>query len=165
MKLYDITHALAVIHQQLDDAGGELTVDLEAELDRVQMAMTEKIEHLGRWVANLGAREDVLDIEIDRLRAKRDQQTRLRDRLKEYVKTSMEHAGCAKLEYDLFTVRVQKNPPSLDILDATKIPARFLTIIPATTEPNRKAIVEALKQHESVEGTQLITNKTHLRII
>lgn len=165
MKLYELATALALIQDQLDQTGGELTVALEAELDHVQLAFVEKVEHVGRWIGNLNARETILEQEIARLKHKKDVTANLRDRLKEYVKSNMLLGDVKKLEYDFFTVRVQKNPPSLLITDQSKIPAAFLTVIPESYEPNRKKIMEAYKDTgELVSGTEVVTDKSHLRI-
>ena len=165
MQLYKIAQELATLHEQLDAAGGELTVELEASLDRVQMAFVEKAENIRNWIVNLEERQNAIALELNRLQIRAARTESLVTRLKAYLVETMIHGDVRTLDYDLFTLRVQKNPPSLLVTDQTKIPAAYLTVIPESYEPNRKKIMEAFKaMGERVEGTEVITDKHHLRI-
>lgn len=164
MKLYDIAGELATLHDHLEQTGGELTPDLEASLDGLQMAFSDKVANIGRWVLNVAASEKALTAEIDRLTAKRLARRNLQDRLKEYVKQAMDHAGVKKIEGDAFTWRIQANPPSVEIADQTKIPMRFRIIIPESFQVDKKKVLDALKSGERIGGAVLVTDKTHVRL-
>lgn len=163
-NLYELSTELARIHDELVDSGGELTDELEKRLDESGLAFTAKVENIVRWTRNLSTRSAAIKAEIDRLTALKKSADNLEKRLKAYVQMCMEMAGKEKVEYDLFTVRLQKNPPSAEVMDEGATPAKFLTIIPEQKVPDRKAILEALKGGEKVKGWQLVTERKHLRI-
>lgn len=163
-ELYDLTNALAQIETTIEDAGGELTDDLEKALDAANMDFKSKVENIGKWICNLDGTEDMLDAEIKRLQARKKGHEHLKERLKEYVKMNMEKVGKTKIEYATMTVSIQSNPPSVDIVDALAIPARFYTVVPAYNVLDKKAVLTALKAGETIEGAVLIKDKTHLRV-
>lgn len=53
---------------------------------------------------------------------------------------------------------------AINILDAEKIPEKYLTVIPAHTEPNKEAIREALERGEEVDGAVLVKRGKRLNI-
>lgn len=163
MNLYEISKDLAIIHDELAESGGELLDGLEARLDASTLAFRDKVEGIGKWIRNLAAREAGLKQELDRLTARKQAVDNLQKRLKEYVKQCMEIAGEKKLEYDSFTIAIQKNPPSVDIQNEGTLQGKYITIIPEQLVPDKKAIIADLKAGVEVEGCAL-TQGTHLRI-
>ncbi len=163
-NLYEISTELARINDELFEAGGELTDELEKRLDGSTLDFKAKVENIGKWVLNLSSREEALDKELTRLTARKRAIENLQKRLKEYVKTCMEMTGTNKLEYTAMTIAIQKNPAAVEIQDEKSIPAKFLTIIPEQKVVDKKAVLAALKAGESVSGAVLADNKTHLRI-
>lgn len=164
MNLYEIAGELATLHDHLEQTGGELTPDLEAALDGLQLALSDKAANIGRWMINLQSHERALDQEIERLTMKRAAKRNLHNRLKEYVKSAMEHAGVKKIDTDTFSWRIQANPPSVEITDQAKIPARFLVVIPESYQVDKKKLLDGLKSGEAIDGAVLVTDKTHVRL-
>ncbi len=75
----------------------------------------------------------------------------------------MEQADVQKIESPTVTLRIQKNPPSVEILAEDQLPARFIKI-KQITEIDKTGMLAALKNGEAVTGARLVTEKTHLRI-
>lgn len=163
-NLYDLSAELATINDEIIDAQGEITEELETRLDTMNLALDKKAEGIGRWMLNLTGRQDSLDQEIARLTARKKAAKNLQGRLKEYVRDCMARAGKTKFEFNTFTFRVQKNPASLEILLEPAIPAKYLTIIPEQRVVDKKAVLDDLKKGIEVDGARLITDRTHLRI-
>ena len=161
MKLYEIAGELETINRELDESGGELTPFLEQKIDSLQLALQVKGENIGKWVKNIDTWEDGIDAEIEKLRAKKRSAGNLKERLKSYLKVCMETAGVQKVESPAATARIQKNPPSLDITDQDKIPAKFLIV---KYDIDKKALLDALKNGEIIAGAEIVTDRTHLRI-
>lgn len=164
MNLYELSSELAVIEDELIDAGGELTDELEKRLDSCTMGFNAKVENIAKWVLDLGAREETVDREIARLTVRKKAVQNLQRRLKEYTKMCMERAGKTKLDFGAVTVSVHRNPPSVEVRDEKAVPVRFITIIPEQHVIDKKALLEALKAGEKVEGAVLITDRAHLRV-
>lgn len=162
-NLYELSESLARINDELVATGGELTIDLEKLLDECSLAFKEKAESIGKWRLNLNGEIAALDSEIVRLVNRKVARENLNNRLKEYVKVSMEKAGIEKLTFGSFTFRLQANPPSVEVWNEKEVPAKFITIIPESKSIDKKGILAALKKGEEVPGSTLITGKTHLR--
>lgn len=162
-SLYDLSADLQAIHNAIIEMDGELTPDLEASLDRLNLELSNKVHGIGKWMRNIEGNETVLQAEIDRLEKRKKAIVNLESRLKEYVKMCMEKAEVKKLEFPLFTARIQANPPSVEITDERVLPARFIKI-KQVTEIDKRGVLEALKDGESVIGARLVTDKSHLRI-
>lgn len=105
--------------------------------------------------------------------AHKDEETRISNRrkamenkvgrLKEYVKFSMERLEVDELQAGTFTLKIQNNPPSVEVIDEIAIPSRFFTIIPSTKQLDKKRLLDELKNGTSVAGCQ-ITRGRSLRI-
>ncbi|MNK84460.1 hypothetical protein D3C87_1043090 [compost metagenome] len=67
-----------------------------------------------------------------------------------------------KVNAGLFKVRLQKNPPSLNILDERKIPDKYK--IPQQPKVDTKTLLAEVKAGKVIEGVSLETEKKHLRI-
>lgn len=164
MNLYELSSELALIETELVDAGGELTDELEKRLDACSLGFNAKVENIAKWVLDLEGREEAVDRELARLTARKKAVQNLQRRLKEYTKTCMERVGKTRIEFGAMTVSVYRNPPSVEVRDEKTVPARFITIIPEQHVLDKKALLEALKAGEPVEGAALINDKTHLRV-
>ena len=162
-NLYLISQELATIHQEIEDAQGDLSEALEARLDAVSLNLKEKTENIVRWTLTIDSKTESIDKEIYRLQHRKEMAEKLNKRLQNYVKSCMERAEIKKLDYPLFTVVIQKNPPSVDIINEESIPNGYKTI-KTTISVEKKRLLDDLKAGQSVEGCQLITDKTHLRI-
>lgn len=162
-NLYELSESLARINDELEATGGELTLDLERLLDECTLAFKDKACGIGVWMLNIDGKVEALDKELARLVKRKVAAENLKARLKEYVKTSMERAEIQKLDFPSFTLALQRNPPSCEIWNEKAIPAKFITIVPETKQVDKKAVLDALKRGEDVEGAILIDKKTHLR--
>lgn len=161
--LYDISADLQAIHQAIMDQDGELSPDLEDSLDRLNLELSNKVHGIGKWLRNLEGNESAIQAEIDRLERKKKSVTNLGTRLHDYVKFCMEKADKPKLEFPLFTARIQRNPPSVEILDEQKLPTKYIKI-KQISEIDRKQLLNDLKAGEEIDAARLVTDKTHLRI-
>lgn len=101
--------------------------------------------------------------EEKRIAAKRKAMENLVDRLELYVQTSMERLEVDSIKAGTFNISLNNNPPAVEVIDESIVPARFFTIIPETKQLDKKRVAETLKKGESVNGCQLKTGK-HVRI-
>jgi len=162
-SLYDIASDLQEIHNAIIDQDGVISSDLENSLDRLNLEISNKVHGVGKWIRNLEGNESSIQAEIDRLERRKKSISNLETRLKDYVKLCMVKADKKKLEFPLFTAAVQANPPSVEITDETKIPAKYIKI-KQVTEIDKKQILSDLKAGGDVSGATLVKDKTHLRI-
>lgn len=82
------------------------------------------------------------------------------DWLRGYLLTNMQSAGITKIEptadVPYFKIALQNNPPSVVVHDAAAIPADYLReVAPPPPAPDKKLILQALKDGYSVPGCEL----------
>lgn len=162
-SLYDLSNELALINDELAESGGELPDELEIRLDSLSLSFNQKVEGIVKWSKNLEGRESALDKEIARLCERKKATENLRDRLKKYMLESMQRAGKTKVEMDTFTVAIQKNPASLEVVDPEAVPATYKTIRQEVVL-DRRQMLDDLKAGKPLEGAKLADPKFHLRI-
>src|SRR3989304_9483536 len=97
-NLYALTQELAVIHDRLEESGGELDPFIEEWLSQVEMSLQEKSVSIGKWVKNLNSDVESLDKEIERLQLKKRRRKNVIDRVKNYVEGCMKEAGLTKID-------------------------------------------------------------------
>lgn len=163
MSLYEMSKELAVINDEIISADGELSTELEARLDSVSLDFRAKSQSIAKWTLDIAGTEQAIDAEIARLQRRKKVAENLRTRLTAYIKACMEQADVQKIEWPTITLRIQRNPPSVEVTDADKVPAKY-TRIKQITEIDKKAMLSALKDGEQVDGARLVDDKTHLRI-
>lgn len=76
--------------------------------------------------------------------------------LRRYLHENMRAAGIPKIESPEFTVSIRKNPAAVLIAEGIILPAKFMVQPePPPPRPDKKAIGEALKAGEVIEGCEL----------
>lgn len=85
------------------------------------------------------------------------------EKIKSCVKDALEKLGISKLETSIGTISIANNPASVEVYDESLIPAKYI-VEKITKSPDKKAIKEALKNGENIQGFTLVEGKTSLRI-
>ncbi len=162
-SLYDLSNELAVINDEIIDAEGVISEELERRLDDCGLAFNQKVEGVVRWTKNLEGKEAALDAEIARLQNRKKAATNLRGRLKYYLLMCMTAADKTKVEFDLVTIAVQRNPPSCEITSPESVPAAYTT---TRTEIviDKKRVLDDLKAGLKVEGARISETTYHIHI-
>ena len=157
MKMYELTDAYVSLMAQYEDA------ETDAEREQIAQAIldtgndiAEKAENYARLMKNAEADVKMLSEEIDRLTAKKKRAENLVKRVKEYLLFAMGIAGATEIKTSIGKWRVQKNPPSVKVLDEMLIPARFF--IEQAPKIDKTAILAEFRQtgevFDGVEITQ-----------
>ena len=99
-----------------------------------------------------------IDAEIVRLQALKAHRSKVAQGLRDYLLTNMQAAGIEKIECPLFKISIRKNPPAVEILDLTEIPAALMVTPepkPVVAAPDKAAIKKLLLAGLPVPGAQL----------
>lgn len=150
-KLYELTGNYLVLQQMLEDAEDQQVI-LDT-MESVEFEIEEKAENYAKIMKNLESDIAGLKAEEKRLAEKRKSLENNSKWLKDNLEQSMRVTGKTKFKTMLFSFGIQKNPPGVEILDESKIPAEYL--IPQNPTIDRKAILAALKQGNKLEFAQL----------
>jgi len=139
MKLYELADELQILAEQLIESGGELTCDLEAALNGYTEAFELKARNIALLCKNIDAEADIAEHEASRLasivRARRNSVQRLKD----YLKVSLEKAALTRLDDPLVKIWIQRNgrPSIAWVRPVEVLPERYRKVVPITPDLDR----------------------------
>ena len=153
MKLWEISKLMNT--DRLFKVSDNESVDTETGevfnkeyLDNLPMEQEEKSRNVGLVIKNMSNDIDQIDKEIKRLTAmKKSTQSKI-ESLKSYVLTY----GCPVKDVAV-TIRFSKGRESVEVEKGVDLPESFRSY---TWTPNKKAIGEALKDGQEIEGCRLV---------
>lgn len=164
-SLYD----LAGQYKQLAEKLESMNLDETTVLDTIEStglvdSIAEKAAGCEMIARRFEAFTPAIDAEIERLTALKKQREHKAKCLREYIKAQMEVAGIDKIECPIFSIRIAKNPPAVDVYEIGLVQAEYMRQ-PETPPPvpDKKAIAAALKAGKEVQGARL-TQSTKLKI-
>lgn len=168
MNLYDLAVQYKKIQEYADDSldNDEVTEDdlevLIDTIDSVQDSLENKLENTVKLMKSWEYSIEALKKEEERLAKKRKVLENRQKGLKSYAQSALENNKIEKLKAGLFKVRLQKNPPSINILDSNKVPNTYK--IAQEPKIDSKKLLNDVKNGTVIEGVELVTDKQHLRI-
>lgn len=137
---------------EFDDQTIADTIESVGIVDDIQ-AKAQGVEMVARAFLQY---DSVLHSEIERLKALRVARQRNADRLREYLKTEMEHMGIKKIECPLFTLSLRLNPASVEVFDARMLPLTYWRQPPAPEPmPDKIKIAQDLAAGKDVPGARV----------
>lgn len=148
MNLYTLTQNYLTV-LELAENGDDLTDTLEALTDAIE----DKAENTAKVIKQLEANADMLANEIKRLSERKTTIENNAKRLKVYLQEQLEKCGKSKIKGEIFTVAIQNNPQSVEVLDESKIPATYF--IPQQPKLDRKELLMHLKAGEEIAGVAI----------
>ena len=152
------------LYQIADEYRGllELAADEEADEESFNAALTalqgsfhEKAVAVAQVARNLECLKDGIEAAATAMLARAKRAERRADAVRAYLLEQMVATGIGKIESPYFALAVQKNPPRVWIEDENLLPPEFRRTIPARWEPDKSAILKALKEGENVVGCRL----------
>ena len=161
MTLYNLTNDYMNLLELAEDPD----IDEQAFMDTlegIEGALEDKAEGYAKVIRTLEGDAAACDAESKRLRNKKQTIENNIKRMKTALQYAMETTGKTKFKTALFSFGIQKNPASVVIDHAGKVPANYW--IPQPPELDKKAIKEALKAGEDLEGIAHLEQTESLRI-
>lgn len=158
--LYELTDAYASLIAALDECESlEQQEEILAQLAGVNEAIGDKAEAYARIMQNMLAAIAARDAEIKRLKAINDRDENAVKRLKDNIRYAMEIAGATEINTTIGKWKIQRNPPKVQITDASLIPADYL--IPQPPKVDGKGILAAYRNDgEIVPGTEVVQEES-----
>lgn len=165
VALYDSKSLADRIEGLLIEHGGEVTPELESLINFQAVRKEDLQVNVDCTLGALDRLTRAIDYYKDQILELQKLQkaiTATRERLEGNLMASMESFNLDALEGRLTTVKIRSNPPKVDVVDETSVPAEFkkITIV---EDIDKKAISEALKSGALVPGTRLISTKRLVR--
>lgn len=163
MTLYELTEDYMNLLELAEDPD----IDEQAftdTLEGIDGALEDKAEGYAKVIRTLEGDAAACDAESKRLRNKKQTIENNIKRMKAALQYAMQATGKTKFKTALFSFGIQKNPAAVVIDEGyiENIPDRFL--IPQDPQIDKKAIKEALKAGEDLEGIAHLEQTESLRI-
>jgi len=159
-KLYDLAENYLSLVAEIE------TYDLDAQiiLDTLEgssqlMNIEDKASNIVKMVKNWESDLPGLDAEIKRLTDRKKIIENRVEGVKTFLFSQLEYAGLTEIKTPIATIKQQNNPPSVNILDESKVPAMYQTIIPQSYKISKTDIAKAIKAGEIVPGCHLTQEK------
>ena len=147
MKLYELTEAYAELLSRLEDCqSAQEESEVLAAIDAVSEDIAAKGEAYARIIRNKLAEIAGYEAEIKRMQARKNSAKNTVNQLKGNLLYAMGMVGATELSTTIGKWKIQKNPPSVVILDENKIPDEF------TVPQPPKIMNSAILQHFSETG-------------
>lgn len=155
MQLYELTEMYLNLKDMDIEEG-----DLNAALENIDDEIETKADNIAKVLRDFDGDIDALKSEEERLAKKRKAIENRQKHLKEYLQNAMLVLDKRKFKTDLFSFNIQKNAPSLKILDESKIPEDYYKI---ERKLNKNDLKEAVKSGLFEDAAELVQTES-LRI-
>ena len=155
MQLYELTE----MYLNLKDMDIE-EEDLYSALENIDDEIETKADNIAKVLRDFDGDIEALKSEEGRLAKKRKAIENRQKHLKEYLQNAMLVLDKREFKTDLFSFNIQKNAPSLRILDESKIPEDYYKI---EKKLNKNDLKEAVKNGLFEDAAELVQTES-LRI-
>ena len=126
MKLYELTGAFNQVAEMLEyDSENETIIDT---LESIDLAIEEKANGYAKLIRNQEAESKAFDEEIKRMKERKQAVDNNVKRMKLSLQNAMVEIGKTKFKTDLFSFNIQKNQPSVEIIDESLVPDEYKKI-------------------------------------
>ncbi len=161
MRLYDMAQDISAALDRVDEAEGEITPELAFDLDTLDAKLEDKIDACCGRIRGWDLEAKAIREEEQRLAKRRKALENKQRSLREYVMHCLDIAQKDAVKGLRFSVRVGTTRPSVQVVDASALPERFVELVP---KPDKAAIKAALDAGEDVPGAELNASKLSLTI-
>lgn len=155
MNLFNIKQEYINLVNTIIENNGELSPELSQALAINETDLKEKAINYGYVIRSFEYENDIIDAEIKRLKALKEQKEKAIQKLKDAVSDAMNLYGIEKVESPALKLSFRKSE-SVEISE--NLDKRFM-IEKVTLQPDKVAIKEAIKKGEQVEGAVLVINQ------
>lgn len=148
MNLFELTEEYKKILELAED--GDIDPEIIAfHLDDIGGAIEEKADGIAFVISRLEGDAETIKKEAARLADRQKAITGNISWLKKYLETAMRETGKTKFKTANHNFGIQKNPPSVMLVDGMPIPARYL--IQQEPKVDKRAILAELKTGKTLD--------------
>jgi hypothetical protein len=152
-NLYRIDHRYLELMQQIEEAEGEITPEIEQALSITQEQLQVAAINIAQVIKSFEYNEAVLKEEIQRLITLKQKAAKSKELLKNRLSESMQYFGIEKIESPTIKLSFRKSK-AIEIIDEMEIPAAYFNQAPPV--PDKAAIKEAIERGEEIQGAELV---------
>jgi hypothetical protein len=147
-----------LVAERIDATEDEAEIQcLQDTLEGEAYPLETKAAGVAFYIQKLSSLSDAIGIRQKELAERKRVIDNRVKRIKEYLLECMAAAGVTKIECPDVTLSRRKNPASVEVFEEGLIPQAYMrTPTPPPPEPDRKAIIAALKEGIDVPGCRLM---------
>ncbi len=153
MTLYEIDTAITELLNNVDEETGEILFSMD-ELEQLEMMVVDKCENIALYIKNLVAQAKAIRDEEQALAKRRRIAENRTNHLKQYLLFYLDKTSQSKMETTRAVISTRKSK-QVEITDETLIPEEYKSY---EVKISKKAIGDAIKNGEAVEGATIIEN-------
>mgnify|MGYP005811065073 FL=1 len=163
LSLYNITNKFVELMDKAQE--GELTEEEYNQLgEELALELQNKSANIIGYIKNSESLLEAIKSEEKRLSEMRKTGEARLEKFYQYVKENMEKLNLSEIPTELGTLKIAKNPMSVEIENEDEIPSEFKQEV-TTVKIDKTAIKNHFKETgEVVAGTRIVDNKTSLRV-
>ena len=163
LSLYNITNKFVELMDKAQE--GELTEEEYNQLgEELALELQNKSANIIGYIKNSESLLEAIKSEEKRLSEMRKTGEARLGKFYQYVKENMEKLNLSEIPTELGTLKIAKNPMSVEIENEDEIPSEFKQEV-TTVKIDKTAIKNHFKETgEVVAGTRIVDNKTSLRV-
>lgn len=155
ISIYKISNYFTQIMNEIESNGGEITPEIDAQLQIAEKDLVVKAENYINVIKTLDGQTDLIDTEIKRLQAMKKANNNLVDRLKSNIHYAMNTFEINELIAGLNKISFRKSE-AVNILDENAIPPQFYVL---EKKIQKADIKKAIKEGSIIPGAELVQNK------
>jgi hypothetical protein len=152
--LYSLVSQTQAIEKMLIEAGGELTPELEAMLDNVDVSMAQKIDGYAFVMEDCESRAAFWKAKADTYSKLAKSHAAIQERIKERLKAALIQLGKDEVQGNEIRFKLSKLNPKIVIWNEAELPDDFKIIV-QTKAPDKERIQESLKEGFEVPGVRV----------
>lgn len=149
-KFYDISERYKNLMELLENPDIEFELIQDA-LNSIDDEFNDKADNIARLMRDINYDIDAIKSEEKRLADRRKSLENRYKNLKEYLEANMIAVNKTKFKTVFFSYNIQKNPPSLDVLDENAIPEEYMKVEVVKTI-DKKGLLAELKSGKAING-------------
>lgn len=152
--LYELGERYNQLLLMVDELDEDLFVDT---LESIAEAFDDKVINTAGLINEINATSDVIGMKIKKLQERKKRFDNKSKRLNNYLLEEMEKTGKTIVTSDLYDVKVQNNPISVEIEDESEIPFGYYVKQPDKLD--KSELKEDLKMGLEIPGVKLVSKK------
>ncbi|MGX7141417.1 siphovirus Gp157 family protein [Facklamia languida] len=126
---------------------------LEDTLESISDALNDKVEGYVKIIAQMKSDQEQLKIERDRINERIRSFNNNTKRMQTVLYDTLKASGKEKVKTPLYSIWIQQNPPSIEVLDELEIPNEYWVEQLPTLD--KRQLLADLKEGKEVKGAQI----------
>lgn len=159
-SLRTLVDQAALLERLLIDSNGEITEEI-ANLLHVEVAIPDKVDGYSLVMKRMLSLSQFYRDRALRFESMASSMEDVHERCRDNLRGAMEKLGTTEILGNDVKFRLQKSPPSVNVLDETLIPGEYI-VTETITKIDRKKINSDVKNGKSVPGIEIV-QKTYAK--